>query len=217
VSAAFAGLLSGAAGAALVIAAAVFLSRSFVLHWLARNIAKFQADLNKDLERMKTELSASAAKKQRLETNQEAAISELYPAFREAVFTAEHFSQPKHGQGFKNSDGNTATDLIGDDRGSAYRKLDEKGLFFLPALVTAMRDLLGTIREIQQAVTRGNEPPTSAATIGELTSAANERAAAWDEAAALVRDELNPQWAKVTAEFQRMLGIDVDLDAGCRK
>lgn len=208
---ALASLLAGAAGAGLVLAAAAFLGRSFIQQWLARNIAKFQADLNKDLERTKTELSGSATKKQRLEMNQEAAISELYPAFREAVYTAEYFSQ--HGQGFKNSDGHTAAYLIGDDWGNAYRKLDEKGLFFVPALVTAMRDILGTIGKIQQAVEEGNEPPT----YEELTSAGHARKAAWDEAARLVRDELDPRWTKVTAEFQRMLGIDVDLDAVRRK
>jgi hypothetical protein len=38
-------LLTGAAGAALILAAAVFFGKSFVQGWLARDVAKYQAAL----------------------------------------------------------------------------------------------------------------------------------------------------------------------------
>jgi hypothetical protein len=206
------GLLAQISSLAVVAAALAWLGRELFKQWLSHGVETFKAELTRDLEAYKAQLAREGFEHQtrfgKLQGLQQEAILELYAAFREAVYTAELFSRVDYGMGFRNMDGHSADYLIGTDWGKAYRKLDEKGLLFEPALVTAMRDVLDTIEKIQHAVRDGNEPYSHL----EQTSAGSDQKQSWMVAAKLVSDELRPKWEKVTNEFRGLFGIDVQLD-----
>jgi hypothetical protein len=167
-----------------------------------KDLREADARQSESLERLKSDLAASAAKRQRFETIQQDAILELYEHFHKAIETTELFSGD-YGIAFKNSDGHDAKYLIGVDWGGAFRKLRERGILFDPALVTAMQSVLDTIEEIQSAVRREN-------------SVSHGRRAAGLEAVRLVSDVLKPKWKAVLDDLQRLLGVETRLEQGGR-
>jgi hypothetical protein len=211
VSAVLVSLLTGATGAGLVLAAAVFLGRSVVQQWLARSLAKFQADLAQanalELEPLKGEIQRqvgeSAARHSRLQDRLHEVLPDLFAAIQRYCDATGAFTALSqfHGEG-------STEDRLAELKAASQGALDafHRSLLYLP------RESAAEVVTFLVAAGASSRDRSSAHAVGTQNPAEDgqHRKALLERARESFEKEVRTARVNVFMNFQKLLGVDVE-------